>query len=91
MAGGARRGGSARMADPAVTGQDVPSRRPRARRQPPGLRPADRRAGAPPRGALSLVHFPGRAEKGTRANRVRYYGSEVVPGRGTHSTTGRLS
>ena len=39
-AGGARRGGSARTADPAVTGQDVPSRRPRARRQPPGLRTA---------------------------------------------------
>ena len=45
-AGGARRGGSARTADPAVTGQDVPSRRPRARRQPPGLRTA---AGGPER------------------------------------------
>ena len=29
------------MADPAVTGQDVPSRRPRARRQPPGFRSAE--------------------------------------------------
>ena len=79
-AGGARRGGSARTADPAVTGQDVPSRRPRARRQPPGLRPAGRWAGAPPWGVLSLVPFSGQAEKGTRAIRQRSFASAMLEG-----------
>ena len=42
-----------------------------------------RRAGAPPRGVLSLVPFSGQAEKGTRAGRAETCGSAVVPRRGT--------
>ena len=42
-----------------------------------------RRAGAPPRGVLSLVPFSGQAEKGTRARRVAAFGSTKVTGRGT--------